>query len=74
MPVVEEVLHPSWAAKKSQKTAGIVGYEGKKITFGAPERVKSAVADASLHPSWVAKKQQKKAGIVGYEGKKITFD
>jgi hypothetical protein len=71
--VVEEVLHPSWQAKKSQKKAGIVGFEGKKTTF-ADSAAKPASVDKSLHPSWQAKKMQKKAGIVGFEGKKITFD
>jgi hypothetical protein len=71
--VAEEVLHPSWQAKKNQKKAGIVGYEGRKITFGE-KKVQPEAVDKSLHPSWQAKKNQKKAGIVGYEGKKITFD
>ena len=73
-----EVLHPSWEARKAQK-ASIASFQGKKITFGSESHESKSTAKAkptvenNLHPSWEARKTQKE-GIVAFQGKKITFD
>ncbi|ORY29441.1 hypothetical protein BCR33DRAFT_724694, partial [Rhizoclosmatium globosum] len=63
-PVVDEKLHPSWAAKKAQKLQISAVPAGKKISFGD---------DGKLHPSWAAKKAQKLQISAVPAGKKITF-
>ncbi len=74
-----EVLHPSWEARKAQK-AGIASFQGKKITFGTENNEanknpskKETSEERSLHPSWAARKTQKDS-VVAFQGKKITFD
>ncbi|KAJ3058644.1 hypothetical protein HDU99_006709, partial [Rhizoclosmatium hyalinum] len=84
-PVVDEKLHPSWAAKKAQKLQISAVPAGKKISFGddgsagvtATESTKKAAApvvvEENLHPSWAAKKAQKLQISAVPAGKKITF-
>lgn len=84
---VDPSLHPSWIAKKNQKTS-MVEFAGKKIVFDdesgdvntivnfkSTTKLKSVpeVVDPTLHPSWIAKKNQK-AGMVEFKGKKVVFD
>lgn len=68
-------VHPSWSAKRKQKT--IPAFQGKKIKFDGSEDkpTKSTTNDAEdkLHPSWVAK-QKLKPVITEFKGSKITFD
>ncbi|KAL3900538.1 MAG: hypothetical protein SGCHY_001269 [Lobulomycetales sp.] len=75
--VVDESLHPSWAAKK-RGSAGITAFQGNKIVFGAEESSaptvkKQKVTEEALHPSWTAKKNAQ-AGIKEFQGSKIIFD
>lgn len=77
-------VHPSWSAKRKQKT--IPSFQGKKIKFdGGEDKPKTATTPASikssnetddaskLHPSWAAK-QKLKPVIAAFKGSKITFD
>ncbi|KAI9337282.1 hypothetical protein BDR26DRAFT_864116 [Obelidium mucronatum] len=82
-PIVDEKLHPSWAAKKAQKIQISAIPAGKKISFGDDDEgdgggsvvvsKKPVVAEESLHPSWAAKKAQKLQISAAPAGKKITF-
>lgn len=69
--------HPSWAAKRKQKT--IPNFQGKKVKFGEDVGKKAATgsasktADNNVHPSWAAK-QKLKPVISEFKGSKITFD
>lgn len=67
----EKQVHPSWAAKQSQKVAiGTSRPQGKKIIF---DDGKPADDTTTLHPSWAAKKSR--APIMAEaSGKRITFD
>ena len=71
-------LHPSWAAKKTQKINISNGIQGKKIIFdqdhGSDIAVPKVVDGKNLHPSWAAKKESNKAGIQPFQGKKMVFD
>ena len=73
-------LHPSWAAKKTQKiNISSNGIQGKKIIFdqdhgSADITVPKVVDNKNLHPSWAAKKESNKAGIQPFQGKKMVFD
>ena len=71
-------LHPSWAAKKTQKINISNGIQGKKIIFdqdhGSDIAVPKVVDGKNLHPSWAAKKESNRAGIQPFQGKKMVFD
>lgn len=69
--------HPSWAAKRKQKT--IPDFQGKKVKFGGNDGPAKKVGadtksdDKNVHPSWAAK-QKLKPVISEFKGSKITFD
>ncbi|TPX73281.1 hypothetical protein CcCBS67573_g05448 [Chytriomyces confervae] len=81
--VVDEKVHPSWAAKRAQKQT-ITAFAGNKIVFGgegnSSAQSASAVASGAgaapaetLHPSWAAKRMQSAKILDAPAGKKIVF-
>jgi len=72
-------VHPSWAAKQSQKKS-IEPFQGKKTVFGddgnetsyEPAEKRAKLPEKNVHPSWAAKQSQKKS-IEPFQGKKIVF-
>lgn len=68
-------IHPSWAAKQTQKKA-IVPFQGTKLKFGENDNDQPRVAGlqgSTVHPSWSAKQNQK-VGIQSFQGKKTVFN
>ncbi|KAJ3238035.1 hypothetical protein HDU81_008506 [Chytriomyces hyalinus] len=79
--VVDEKVHPSWAAKRAQKQT-ITAFAGNKIVFGgegnssaqsAPVVTSGAAPAETLHPSWAAKRMQSAKILDVPAGKKIVF-
>lgn len=77
-----EKLHPSWEAKRQQKS-GATAFSGKKIVFGDDDSgggVKpgsGAGSAETLHPSWEAKRKAKEAQAMimkAAKPRKIVFD
>lgn len=73
-------VHPSWSAKRKQKT--IPPFQGKKMKFvgsedkpvaGSTKSSNQTEDTSKLHPSWAAK-QKLKPVITAFKGSKITFD
>lgn len=79
-PDAEADVHPSWSAKRKQKS--IPAFQGKKMKFdgsedkpapGSAKPTNDGDDSSKLHPSWAAK-QKLKPVIAAFKGSKITFD
>ena len=79
----DEALHPSWAARREQKSPAIVPGHGSRVVFDdagrpasqRPRRQAPASAETeALHPSWAAKVRAKAQASAAPQGQKIVFE